>query len=352
MSKPRRIVMLAFEDAQILDITGPLQILGSANRGRRAPFYEIVLAAPEAGPFRTTEGLSLVAAAAYADAGLLKDVDTLIVSGGEGIERARQDKTLLKLIRKGAARARRVVSVCSGTFLLAQAGLLKARRATTHWSRVEQFTREFPDVTLEPDAIYVNDGKLWTSAGVTAGMDLALALVREDLGDEVALAIARQHVIFLMRPGGQSQFSAHLKPDAYPGGKLTSLLRWIPEHAGEGLDVAALAAKAGMSERSFARNFVRETGETPARYLERTRIDAARRLLTASALPIGTVAARAGFGSEERMRRAFQRTLKTSPGAFRARFQPQAQSGEVGPQQQRADGSPQIARQSNRGDAR
>ena len=323
MPKPRKIVMLAFEDAQILDITGPLQILGSANRGYERPVYDIVLAAREPGSFRTTEGLSLVAGAGYAHGGaaLLKNIDTLMVSGGEGIDRARHDKALLRLIKVGAAKARRVVSVCSGAFALAEAGLLAGRRATTHWSRVEQFGREFPDVTLEPDAIFVRDGKIWTSAGVTAGMDLALALIREDLGDEAALAIARQHVIFLMRPGGQSQFSAHLTPEAYPNGKLAGLLRWIPEHAGEGLDVAALAARANMSERSFARNFVRETGETPARYIERTRIDAARRLLTASDLPVGMIAQRAGFGSEERMRRAFQRTLKTSPGAFRARFQ-------------------------------
>jgi transcriptional regulator GlxA family with amidase domain len=322
MEKPRKIVMLGFEDAQVLDITGPLQILGSANRGRRTPVYEIVLAAATAGPFRTTEGLSLVAQTAFT-ASLLKDVDTLLLAGGEGIDVARKDKALIDLIAKGAARARRVVSVCSGAFLLAETGLLDGRRATTHWSRVPQFAREFPNVTLEPDAIFVRDGRYWTSAGVTAGMDLALALVREDLGDETALAIARQHVIFVMRPGGQSQFSAHLAPEAYPKGKLASLLRWIPEHAGEDLDVGALADKAGMSERSFARTFLRETGDTPARYLERARIDAARRLLTASDLPVGVVAARAGFGSEERMRRAFQRRLKTSPGAFRARFQAQ-----------------------------
>jgi transcriptional regulator GlxA family with amidase domain len=318
--RPRKIVMLAFEDAQILDIVGPLQILAAANRAR--PVYDIVLATPRAGAFRTSEGLNLVAGAAWRDRGLLKDIDTLLVAGGEGIDRARHDKALLRLLRAGARTARRVVSVCSGAFALAQAGLLDGRRATTHWSRAEQLRREFPAVTLEPDAIFVRDGKFWTSAGVTAGMDLALALVREDLGDAAALAIARQHVIFVMRPGGQSQFSAHLAPDAYPKGKLAPLLRWIPEHAGEGLDVAALAAKANMSERSFARNFVRETGETPARYLERARIDAARRLLTASALPVATVAVRAGFGSEERMRRAFRRRLKTSPGAFRARFQP------------------------------
>ena len=323
MPKPRKILMLAFEDAQILDITGPLQILGSANHGRAQPVYEIVLAARHKGPFRTNTGLSLVAGSAYGrrHASLIRDVDTLMVSGGDGVDRARHDTSLIETIKAGARIARRVASVCSGTFLLAQAGLLEGRRATTHWSRVERLHQEFPAIALEPDAIFVKDGNIWTSAGVTAGMDLALALVREDLGDEVALAIARQHVIFLMRPGGQSQFSAHLAPEAYPKGKLASLLRWIPEHAGEGLDVAALAAKANMSERSFARNFVRETGETPARYIERTRIDAARRLLTASDLAVGTIAQRAGFGSEERMRRAFQRLLKTSPGAFRARFQ-------------------------------
>ncbi len=321
MAKARKLVMLAFEDAQILDITGPLQILGAANRGR--PAYDIVLAARKAGPFRTSEGLSLVAHAGYerGGAGLLRNIDTLMVSGGIGIERARRDKKLIGLIAAAAQSARRVVSVCTGAFLLAEAGLLKRRRATTHWSYVDRFRAAFPDTTLEPDAIFVRDGKFWTSAGVTAGMDLALALVREDFGDELALAIARAHVVFMMRPGGQSQFSAHLAPDAYPKGRLASLLRWIPEHVGEGLDVAALAAKANMSERSFARNFVRETGETPARYIERARIDAARRLLTASDLPVATVAHRAGFGSDERMRRAFQRLLKTSPGAFRARFQ-------------------------------
>jgi transcriptional regulator GlxA family with amidase domain len=179
----------------------------------------------------------------------------------------------------------------------------------------------FPRATVERDAIFVQDGRLWSSAGVTAGMDLALALVRDDFGDDVALAVARRHVLFLMRPGGQSQFSAHLAPEAVARGKLATLLRWIPEHVGEDLDVAALAARANMSERNFARIFTKETGETPARYIERARVDAARRLLSATALAVGQVAVRAGFGSEERMRRAFQRRLKISPGAFRARFQ-------------------------------
>lgn len=319
-SKLKRVVLLAFEDAQILDITGPLQVLGSANRAYGSSFYEIVLAASRPGPFRTSLGVNLIAEAGYSDS-LLRGIDTLIVAGGEGVDRAVRDKTLMSLLRKGARRARRTVSVCSGALLLAEAGLLKGKRATTHWSRVKQFSRAYPDTTLEPDAIYVRDENIWTSAGVTSGMDLALALVREDLGEEVALAIARQLILFVMRPGGQSQFSAHLSSTAYPRGKLAGLLRWIPEHVDEDLDVAALAARANMSERNFARTFVRETGETPARYLERARTDAARRLLTGSSLPLGVVAGRAGFGSEERMRRAFQRLLKTSPGAFRARFQ-------------------------------
>ncbi len=323
LAKPKRIVMLAFEDAQILDIAGPLQVLGSANRGRQTPFYEVVLAARRPGPLRTSEGLSLVAGKGYARNGgaLLRNVDTLMVCGGLGVDRAIQDPALIAVLRSGARKARRVVSVCSGALALAEAGLLAGKRATTHWSRVEDFAAAYPGTTLEPDAIFVRDGKMWTSAGVTAGMDLALALVREDLGEETALAIARQLVMFVVRPGGQSQFSAHLAPEAYPKGKLAGLLRWIPEHADEDLDVSALAARAKMSERSFARTFVREIGETPARYLERTRVDAARRLLTGSTLPVGAVAGRAGFGSEERMRRAFHRLLKTSPGAFRARFQ-------------------------------
>lgn len=314
---PRKIVMLAFEDAQILDIVGPLQILGAANRS--GPVYDIALAAARPGPLRTSEGLSLVADIGYGAIARMT-IDTLLLSGGLGVDRLRRDKRVLGLIAAAARKARRVVSICTGAFLLAEAGLLDGRRATTHWSRVGELQRDFPAITVEGDAIFVRDGKFWTSAGVTAGMDLALALLREDLGEETALAVARQHVLFLMRPGGQSQFSAHLAPDAYPKGKLASLLRWIPEHAGENLDVAALARRAAMSERSFARHFLRETGETPARFLERARIDAARRLLTASDMPVGNVAQRAGFGSEERMRRAFQRHLKTSPGAFRARF--------------------------------
>lgn len=317
--KPHRIVMLAFEGAQILDITGPLQMFAGANVALKRPAYEFVIAARRKGPFATSSGMKLVADVAYDTPHLMRGVDTLMMSGGEGTDAVLNDAGLLRVLKNGAKIAQRTSSVCSGALFLATAGLLEGKRATTHWGRIEQL-KSFPGITVESDSIYVRDGDIWTSAGVTAGMDLALAMIHEDHGDDLALTLARHHVLFLIRPGGQSQFSTHLKPDAYPQGRLANMLRWIPEHVGDDLDVSALARAAKMSERTFARAFLHETGETPARYVERARLEAARRLLTGSALPIGVVATRAGFGSEERMRRAFQRQLKVSPGAFRARF--------------------------------
>jgi transcriptional regulator GlxA family with amidase domain len=323
---PKQIVMLAFADAQILDVTGPMQILAAVNdaRPREAPGYALTLLAATRGAFATSSGVRLVADGDYSQ--LPAQIDTLMVAGGAGVRTAMRNPHLRATIAAGAARARRVASVCTGAFLLANAGLLNGKRATTHWQSVELLARIYPDITVEPDAIFVRDGDIWTSAGVTAGMDLALALVREDFGWDMALAIARRHVLFLMRPGGQSQFSAHLASDANARGRLAPLLRWIPEHVGEALDVSALARAAKMSERSFARAFRKETGDTPARYVECARLDAARRLLSASQLTIGLVAARTGFGSEERMRRAFQRHLKVSPASFRARFQSNGQT--------------------------
>ncbi|HUO94339.1 MAG TPA: DJ-1/PfpI family protein [Rhizomicrobium sp.] len=315
---PRQIVMFGFAGAQILDVVGPLQMLAGVNDARREPTYRLTILAERRGPIVTSSGMQLVAAGRWDDCP--KTIDTLIVAGGEGTREALRNETLLSAIRAAAKRARRVVSVCSGAFLLAAAGLLKGKRAATHWQSTDDLARLFPDITVEADAIYVRDGNVWTSAGVTAGMDLALALIREDFGDDMALAIARRHVLFLMRPGGQSQFSAHLAVDPQRDGKLGKLLRWIPEHLSDELDCPALARRAHMSERNFARVFRAETGKTPAHFVECVRIDAARRWLTESDMPVERVAARAGFGSEERMRRAFQRHLKVSPAAFRERF--------------------------------
>jgi transcriptional regulator GlxA family with amidase domain len=312
--------MFAFENAQLLDVTGPMQILAGVNDERppENPGYRLTLLAERKGGFATTSGLQLVANGSWRD--LPRAIDTMIVAGGEGTREAMRNKVLLQAIKAAVQKARRVVSVCSGAFLLARAGLLKGKRATTHWASAADLARIFPDVAVEPDAIFIRDGNVWTSAGVTAGMDLALALVRDDFGDETALAVARRHVLFLMRPGGQSQFSIHLTADAHTDCKLAKLLRWIPDHVGEPLGVETLAAKSNMSERNFARVFRAETGQTPAHYVECVRIEEARRLLTQSRLAVELVANRAGFGSEERMRRAFQRHLKVSPSSFRARF--------------------------------
>jgi transcriptional regulator GlxA family with amidase domain len=319
-AQPKNVVMFAFENAQLLDVTGPMQILAGVNdeRPSETPGYRLTLLAERKGAFATTSGLQLVAKGGWRD--LPRAIDTMIVAGGEGTREAMRNKVLVQAINGAALKARRVVSVCSGAFLLAQAGLLKGKRATTHWASAADLARIFPDVVVEPDAIFIRDGNVWTSAGVTAGMDLALALVRDDFGDEMALAVARRHVLFLMRPGGQSQFSVHLAAGAHNDRKLAKLLRWIPDHVGEPLNIESLAGKSNMSERNFARVFRAETGQTPAHYVECVRIEEARRLLTQSRLPVELVATRSGFGSEERMRRAFQRHLKVSPSSFRARF--------------------------------
>ena len=323
IGRPKNVVVLAFAGAQVLDIVGPMQMLAAVNDERPTPAYRLTLLAERRGQLRTSGGIVLRADGNYS--ALPRTIDTLMVSGGD-IERALADPQLATAVRIGAGRARRVVSICTGTFFLAAAGLLDGKRATTHWRAVEQLRALHPRIKIENDAIFVRDGRIWSSAGVTAGMDLALALVRDDFGDSMALTVARRHVMFLIRPGGQSQFSAHLALQEASPGTLGKLLRWIPEHVGEDLSVAALAARANMSERSFARKFLAETGVTPARFIEQVRIDAARRLLSATALASVEVAGRTGFGSEERMRRAFQRRLKVSPGAFRARFRFQGET--------------------------
>lgn len=314
---PRVVVMLAFEGAQVLDVVGPLQMFAGVNDEGSGLAYRLTLLAERRGRLRTSGGIVLHADGHYA--ALPKTIDTLMIAGGN-VGRALTYPALAAAVRTGAARARRIVSICTGTFFLAAAGLLEGRRATTHWRAVDQLAELHPGIKVERDAIFVRDGRIWSSAGVTAGMDLALALIRDDFGDDMALAVARRHVMFLMRPGGQSQFSAHLASESVATGKLARLLRWIPEHIVENLSVAALAQRANMSERSFARKFLAETGETPARYIEQLRLDAARRMLSATAFAPIEIAERSGFASEERMRRAFQRRLNISPGAFRARF--------------------------------
>jgi len=322
--RARRVGILAFTDAEILDVTGPLDVFATANAvlasARRAkPGYVVELLAPRAGRVRTWAGLELGPARAFASAGAL---DTLLVAGGsrDGVLAARRTRGLLAWLRRRARGTRRVGSVCTGALVLAASGVLDGRRATTHWSALEWLRTEHPRVEVEPDALFVRDGNLFTAAGVTAGIDLALALVEEDHGRRVALAVARQLVVFLKRPGGQAQFSGHLAAQAARGDRFDTLLAWLVENPAADLSVPALAARAAMSERNFARAFVRELGATPAKLVERIRLDHARRLLEESDEPLKRVADAAGFGTPETLRRALARHIGIGPEAYRARF--------------------------------
>ncbi|MFI5317287.1 MAG: GlxA family transcriptional regulator, partial [Myxococcota bacterium] len=233
---------------------------------------------------------------------------------------ALRDRALVDFLRRAAPRARRVASICSGTFLLAEAGLLDGRRATTHWAHCAELAKRYPRVAVETDPIFVRDGKLWSSAGVCAGMDLALALAEQDHGRELALTVAQWMVLFLKRPGGQSQFSVGLAAQATEHERIRELQAWAQAHLPADLGIAALAKRAAMSPRNFARVFAREVGETPARWVERARVEAARRLLEESDDGVDAVASRCGFGTAETLRRAFLRQLRVGPAAYRARF--------------------------------
>jgi transcriptional regulator GlxA family with amidase domain len=276
---------------------------------------------------RTSSGLQLVPHADLAHTPA--KIDTLLLAGGAGAERACADHALCEWIAVRARSARRVASVCTGAFLLAAAGLLDGRRATTHWAAAAELARRYPRVRVDPEPIFVRDGKVWTSAGVTAGMDLALALVEEDHGRDVALTIARHLVLFLRRPGNQSQFSATLAAPTPERPGLREVQRYAVEHLAADLSVEALAALAHMSPRHFARTFRVEVGLTPARYVERLRLEAARRRLEEGDEPVAGVAAACGFGTAETMRRVFLRALGIGPSEYRRRFHATAAAPDV-----------------------
>jgi len=320
MHPSRRVVLVVYDDCELLDVAGPLDVFSAATElsPQSAPRYLTEIVAPTAGPVRTSSGLAIVASSIRGSRG---PIDTLVVVGGRGTFAALRDERLLRFLRAAAKRARRVVSVCTGSFLLAAAGLLDGRRATTHWSVCASLAAGFPAVRVEPDPIFIKDGSIWTSAGVTAGMDLALALVEEDYGPTVALDIARWLVIFLKRPGGQAQFSAQLAGQAAGRGDLRDLQSWIADHLAEPLAVPALARRVGMSVRNFARAFRREVGVSPAAYVENVRVEAARNALASTRRSIAEIARDVGFGTIETMERAFRRTVKIAPRDYRARFQ-------------------------------
>ncbi|MCG8419359.1 MAG: GlxA family transcriptional regulator [Proteobacteria bacterium] len=322
IGRPRRIVLFAPPEVQLLDLAGPLDVFDAARRymayiGNTTPTYRSEVAASQAGPIATTCGLSVTARGISAVRG---PVDTLIVAGSANRPDLAIDDRALASLRRIADRARRVASVCSGAFVLARAGILSERRATTHWFCADELARAYPDVEVESDAIYIRDGNVYTSAGVTAGIDLSLALVEEDMGRDMALMVARLLVVFLKRPGGQSQFSAPLAAQQAARQPLTELIAWVAAHPHEDLRVPELARRAGMSPRNFARRFAEETGHTPARFVRRARVEAARHRLEETRESIDEIAAECGFGSAEMMRRAFQDTIQVSPAAYRNRF--------------------------------
>lgn len=306
----RTVGILIFPEFQLLTAVGPITVFDAAARNSTSPPYRLRVIAPTAGPVTSSAGAQLIA-----EKFSKVTLDTLIVAGGRGTRGALACPQMLNFIRATARRATRTASVCSGAFILARTGLLNGRRATTHWERATELARAYPQVHVEPDRIVIRDGAVWTSVGISAGIDLALALVADDLGEDVAKHIAQQLVVYYRRPGGQSQFSALLPADG-PKGRFSPILAWARERLHERLPVTRLADRAAMSPRHFARAFVPETGMTPAKAIERLRLDAARERIEGGTEPIEAIATSVGFGDPERMRRAFLRTFGQPPQAL------------------------------------
>ncbi|WP_190127653.1 GlxA family transcriptional regulator [Streptomyces mashuensis] len=310
------VLILLYDGVQSLDVTGPLEVFAGAGQAVGRPgAYEVRTASPDGREVRAQSGLRLLPDAALADCAA---PDLLLVPGGDCTDA--QDPRLVAWLREHGPAAGRLVSVCTGSFLLAAAGLLDGRRATTHWAYCDAFAEQFPDVRLDPDPIFVRDGHVATSAGVTSGIDLALALVEEDLGRQPALTVARHLVVFLRRPGNQRQFSAQLAVQTAARSGLRDVQHYIAEHPAADLGVEALAARAGLSPRHFARAFQAEVGTTPGRYVDQVRLEAARRMLEDGTRGIEEISRACGYGTPEAMRRAFLRALGTGPAEYRRRF--------------------------------
>jgi transcriptional regulator GlxA family with amidase domain len=325
--RERLIVVLAFEGVQLLDVAGPVQTFASANELAQetggAP-YRVLVVSRRGGAVCTSSGLPLVTCSTK-KAIRGQHIDTLIIPGGPGVHHALEDSRTIDWVRRQFSVVRRIASVCTGAFLLAETGILVGRRATTHWKSCERLQERYPDIHVDRDPIFVREDRIWTSAGVTAGIDLSLALVEDDLGRKIAMQVARHLVVFLKRPGGQSQFSLALEAQAAAAdgnapNQFAPLHGWIAEHVTGDLRVERLAEQAGMSPRTFARVYTAKMGITPARMVEKIRVEAVRRILEETDMPIKRVASACGFGQEERLRRAFARQVGTTPAEYRARF--------------------------------
>jgi transcriptional regulator GlxA family with amidase domain len=318
--RARRILIVAVPPVRALDVFGPAEVFGDANRLHGGePAYEVSIIS--AGTDRVIS--SHIATPLQTDRTHREHrgpIDTLLVAGGVGARELQYEEEFLDWLRKHSAKSRRFGSVCTGALVLAEAGLLDGRRATTHWNWAGDLARGYPGVTVDPAPIYIRDGNCYTSAGVTAGIDLALALVEEDLGRSIALEVAQMMVVFLRRPAGQSQFSATLAAQSHEGQALGDLLAWLTDNLRRDLSVEKLARRVAMSPRNFARLFQREVGTTPAKHIENLRLEAARRQLESTKLSLEEVAGASGFASAEILRRVFARRLGVTPGQYRASF--------------------------------
>lgn len=312
-----QVVLVAFATAQILDVTGPLEVFSTASRFLPGVDYDLSVASIGGGMVASSSGLAF-STVDLAECGT--PLDTVIVAGGGDMAAAIADQHLLAQVNRLAAGARRVTSVCSGAFVLAAAGLLDGRRAATHWAECDQLRQAYPGVIVDRDAIYVRDGNVWTSAGVTAGIDLALALVADDHGRHAAARVARQLVVYLRRSGGQAQFSTLLAAQDAETEPIRELLGWLPDHLDQDVSVNALAHRTHLSARQLTRLFKADTGTTPAEHVEAIRTEAACRLLETTRAPIEEIARRCGFGNPETMNRTFRRRLNTTPGSHRQHF--------------------------------
>jgi transcriptional regulator GlxA family with amidase domain len=317
----KRIEFFLYSGMLALDLTGPMDVFHAANvllsrNGKVKDGYEFVFSALKPGLVSTSSGLKFLADSRQGK----KAMDILLVPGGIDIEAISYDSDTVQGVRLAARKAKRIVSICSGAFILAAAGLLDGKRVTTHWSVTDRLAELYPKISVEPDSIYVKDGNIATSAGVTAGIDLALALVEEDYGPSLAIEVARLLLLYRRRPGNQSQFSTPLAMQAKAGKRFKDLIDWVETNLNQNLTVEKLAEQVNMSPRTFARIFPSETGMSPGRFIEQLRIDRARELLESGDEGLENVAYKSGFGREERLRRAFQRRIGLSPAQYRAHF--------------------------------
>jgi transcriptional regulator GlxA family with amidase domain len=309
----RRVVIVGPPPVQILDVTGPLEVFSNA------PDYKVEIATPDGScQLETNRGFSLTGATPIRD--VLGPIDTLVIAGGPGAESGVYDRVFLDWISDAAARSQRVASICTGAFLLAAAGLLNGRRAATHWSFCDRLAREFPKVIVCPDPIYLRDGSIYTSAGITTGIDLCLAMLEEDHGHRTALNVARQLVMYLVRPGGQAQYSHMLSRQAVTSEPLRELQVWMLEHLRDNLTVENLAERIGMSARHFSRVCLRETTMNPGQFVDRMRVEAAQQMIDSSSMGLKEIADACGFHSADSMRRTFLRVIGITAGEYTERF--------------------------------